>query len=93
MSSSSSDTPSMPPGTLVNKRFRIDRKIGSGSFGEIFVAYDTFRDTEVAVKVEVKASKHPQIHYEAKIYKILAGGRGTGNIVLLWGPRHAHVVL
>lgn len=63
-------------GTLVAQRFRVERKIGGGSFGEIYVAHDLTRQVDVAVKVEPRTSKHPQIHYEAKIYKVLNGGKG-----------------
>ncbi|CAD7940756.1 unnamed protein product [Amoebophrya sp. A120] len=73
---SSTTTPSIELGTVVSQRFRIEKKIGAGSFGEIYVAYDLNRHQHVAVKTEPRASKHPQIHYEAKIYKLLAGGRG-----------------
>jgi len=66
----------MEHGTIINQRFRVEKKIGGGSFGEIFVAQDMTRQCDVAVKVEPRCSKHPQIHYEAKIYKVLAGGKG-----------------
>jgi len=66
----------MEPGVLLCQRFKVEKKIGAGSFGEIFVAYDTAKHNHVAVKTELRSSKHPQIHYEAKIYKLMAGGRG-----------------
>ena len=33
-------------------RFKMDRMIGSGSFGEIYMAKDLHEDREVAVKFE-----------------------------------------
>ncbi|CAD7971253.1 unnamed protein product [Amoebophrya sp. A25] len=75
----SSQPPSQPPldpGTVILQRFRIEKKIGAGSFGEIYVAYDTQKHVSVAVKTESRTTRHPQIHYEAKIYKLLRGGKG-----------------
>lgn len=31
---------------------------------------------EVAVKMEYTRARHPQLHYESKLYKILNGGIG-----------------
>jgi len=56
------------------------RKIGSGSFGDIFLATHIGNGTEVAVKLEAIRTQHPQLAYESKIYKILAGGIGVPNI-------------
>lgn len=35
---------------------------------------------EVAIKLESIKSKHPQLLYESKLYKILAGGVGIPNV-------------
>ncbi|KAL8489769.1 hypothetical protein ACS0TY_025591 [Phlomoides rotata] len=61
---------------IVGGKFKLGRKIGSGSFGEIFLAthIDTFEI--VAVKIENNKTKHPQLLYEAKLYNILQGGSG-----------------
>ncbi|XP_051131168.1 casein kinase 1-like protein 3 [Andrographis paniculata] len=65
---------------IVGGKFKLGRKIGSGSFGEIFLAthIDTFEI--VAVKIENNKTKHPQLLYEAKLYNILQGGSGIPNI-------------
>lgn len=74
--SSAKPPPSMEPGLLIHNRFQVVRKIGGGSFGEIFLAHDFHRGCDVAVKSEPRSSKHPQVMYEAKIYRVLAGGKG-----------------
>uniref|UniRef100_A0A2P2JZ00 Casein kinase n=1 Tax=Rhizophora mucronata TaxID=61149 RepID=A0A2P2JZ00_RHIMU len=68
---------------VVGGRYKLGRKIGSGSFGEIFLAthIDTFEI--VAVKIESGKTKHPQLLYEAKLYNILRGGSTYQNFVIL----------
>lgn len=68
---------------LVNVRvhkWRLIRKIGSGSFGEIYLAEHHSTHEEVAVKVEPINTKCPQLVYESRVNKILAGGVGIPNV-------------
>jgi len=60
----------------VGNKYRLGRKIGSGSFGDIYLGTNITNNEEVAIKLESVKSKHPQLFYEAKLYKILAGGVG-----------------
>ena len=52
-------------------RFRLGRKLGGGSFGEIYLAVDLTTGEEVAVKLEHRKTKHPQLHIECKFYKVI----------------------
>ncbi|MQM07738.1 hypothetical protein Taro_040583 [Colocasia esculenta] len=65
---------------IVGDKYKLGRKIGSGSFGEIYLAthVDTFEI--VAVKIEKTETKHPQLLYEAKLYNALRGASGIANI-------------
>lgn len=82
----------------VGNKYRIGRKIGSGSFGDIYLGKTSlstlFRvlytkllssyclgtnivtNEEVAIKLESIKAKHPQLEYEAKVYRALQGGVG-----------------
>ncbi len=60
----------------VGKSFRLGRKIGSGSFGDIYLGTNMTTGEEVAIKLESVKSKHPQLLYESKLYRIFQGGVG-----------------
>jgi len=64
----------------VGGKYRLGRKIGSGSFGDIYIGTNVQSGEEVAIKLESIKSKHPQLLYESKLYKILAGGVGVPNV-------------
>jgi len=85
----------------VGGKYRIGKKIGSGSFGEsipfddppslsftnepshlsppgdIYLGVNIVSGEEVAIKLESIKAKHPQLEYESKVYKSLAGGVGV----------------
>ncbi|XP_071946822.1 casein kinase I-like [Antedon mediterranea] len=61
-------------------RYRLVRKIGSGSFGDIYLGINITNGEEVAVKLESKKARHPQLMYESKLYKTLLGGVGIPHI-------------
>lgn len=91
----------------VGGKYRIGKKIGSGSFGarlffsgpasaiarghlqrltrlarpflsgDIYLGVNIVSGEEVAIKLESIKAKHPQLEYESKVYKSLAGGVGV----------------
>lgn len=65
----------------IGNNYKLGRRIGSGSFGEIHVGIDLRTNEEVAIKIEPSSSKHPQLHLEAKLLNQLsAGGMGIPKV-------------
>lgn len=60
----------------VGRKFRLGRKIGAGSFGDIYMGTNIITREEVAIKLESINAKHPQLEYEARVYRALSGGVG-----------------
>ncbi|KAJ1955798.1 serine/threonine protein kinase [Dispira parvispora] len=72
----STATPNAILDLRIGNKYKLGRKIGSGSFGEIYLGTNVVTNEDVAVKLENIKARHPQLEYEAKIYKNLAGGVG-----------------
>ena len=64
----------------VGNKFRLGRRIGSGSFGDIYLGTNIQTGAEVAIKLETIRTKHPQLLYESKLYRILQGGVGIPTV-------------
>ncbi|CAH8272618.1 unnamed protein product [Arabidopsis lyrata] len=64
----------------IGNKFRLGRKIGSGSFGEIYLGSDIQSNEDVAIKFESVKTVHPQLSYESRIYRVLQGGIGIPNM-------------
>ncbi|XP_057484771.1 casein kinase 1-like protein 10 isoform X1 [Actinidia eriantha] len=65
---------------VIGGRFKLGRKIGSGSFGELYLGVNLQTGEEVAVKLESVKTKHPQLQYESKLYTLLQGGTGIPHL-------------
>ena len=65
----------------VGGRYRLGKKIGTGSFGEIFEGTDIFDNSSVAIKLEHNTVKYPQLLFEAKLLKSIPG---TGIPTMHW---------
>jgi len=68
----------------VGLKYKLGRKIGSGSFGEIYQATNMTTGEKVAVKLEPLKTKNPQLLYESRIYKILNPGNVVGIPNVKW---------
>lgn len=64
----------------VGGKYRLSRKLGSGAFGDIYHGTNIKTNEEVAIKLEPVRTKHPQLLYETKLYRILQGGVGIPNV-------------
>ena len=60
-------------GRVVCNHYIIDKRIGSGAFGVIYMGRDLTDQKQVAIKVEPRTVKHQQLRLEAEVYRILAG--------------------
>ncbi|CAM9185412.1 unnamed protein product [Lampetra fluviatilis] len=78
---------------VVGGKYKLVRKIGSGSFGDIYLAMNITTGEEVAVKLESQKARHPQLLYESKLYKILQGGVGIPNIRWFGQEREYNVLV
>ena len=50
----------------VGNKYRIGRKIGSGSFGDIYQGTNIQNGDPVAIKLEPVKTRHPQLLYESR---------------------------
>jgi serine/threonine protein kinase len=65
----------------VGGKWKLGRKIGSGSFGDIYLGINVYTAEEVAIKLESIKTRHPQLLYESKIYRYLCSSP-TGQTVV-----------
>lgn len=72
---SNPDSPSVCQG-----RYKLVKRIGSGSFGTIYLGSSRTTGEEVGIKLEDIRSRHPQLFYESKVLRYLKGGVGIPNI-------------
>jgi len=65
---------------LVGEKYRLDQKIGSGSYGVIYLGTNIYTEGRVAVKLESRTARNPKLPSEYKIYRNLAGGDGISRV-------------
>ncbi|XP_023216214.1 casein kinase I-like [Centruroides sculpturatus] len=65
---------------IVGGKYKFIRKIGSGSFGEIYLGVDMTNGERVAIKLESTKAKYQQLLYESNLYKIIRGDDGIPRI-------------
>ena len=58
---------------LMGGRFKLGKKIGTGSFGEIYTGVNIETMETVILKLEYAKTKYPQLLYEARVLKYLVG--------------------
>jgi len=65
---------------VANGAYRLGRCLGRGAFGEVFVGVDVQSGAQVAVKMEPKHVRHPQLANEYAVYKSLDGCEGVPRV-------------
>lgn len=58
----------------VGGHYQLRKKIGAGSFGEVYLGEDVQEHEKVAIKLEPVKIRAPQLIYESKLYLLFAGG-------------------
>jgi casein kinase 1 len=64
--------------SIINNRYILGEKLGSGSFGTIYLGTDNRTNKNVALKLESMESEHQQLLKEKSIYKKLKGSINNG---------------
>jgi serine/threonine protein kinase len=77
---------------IVGRYYRVRRRIGAGSFGDIHNGEDVRNHRCLALKFEQFRARVPQLLYESKLYTLFAGG--TGIRKLQWfGADETHSIM
>lgn len=63
--------------SVCDGRYLLRKKIGRGSFGDIYMGFDTKTSNAVAIKLEKKSIHYPQLEYEMNVYQLLNPFRKT----------------
>lgn len=82
-------------GTLVSNKFKLIKLLGSGSYGAVFLGKNVTTNEMVAVKLEHKATKAPQIPLEYRFIKMIGSVEGFPKIIRIdecAGTYHAMVM-
>lgn len=59
---------------LIAGKFQVSEKIGSGSFGDIYMGVNVQTGAPVAIKLESVKAQHPLLVFESKLYKLISNG-------------------
>ena len=72
--------------------YEIIKRIGAGSFGQIFIGENKETHQKVAIKLENKKTNVPQLNYESKLY-ILFSGCPSVPRCYWYGSDHTHNIM
>lgn len=68
----------------VAKKYRVGRRVGHGSFSDVYCGVNVETGEDVAIKLEAKRSRHQLLHNEAQIYQMLQGGSKLYRCILVF---------
>ena len=72
----SDERPIEDSGQIVGNKNRLGRRLGSGSFGDIYLGTSLISGVEYALKLESETSSIPQLRFEQRLYKSLQDSEG-----------------
>lgn len=78
---------------LNDGQFMLDREIGAGAFGQCYRGRELKTGRMIAAKLEQMNTKAPQLRYEAKVYKLLAGSVGIPEIYWYGAHKDCNVLV
>jgi serine/threonine protein kinase len=61
---------------LIANQWQLERKLGSGSFGDVYQALNIQTKEYVAIKLESINAYSQQLSYEAKLYRLMKDIQG-----------------
>tara|TARA_B100000123_G_scaffold240910_1_gene194357 strand:- start:14155 stop:15003 length:849 start_codon:yes stop_codon:yes gene_type:complete len=76
--------------SIINDTYLLEKLLGSGKFGEIYLGRDINNDKEVAIKLESKANNYVTLKNEANILKYLYDNRCSHVPLLYWFGNYNH---
>ena len=65
---------------LIGGYYKVQRKLGKGSFGTLYQGINIKNKEMVAIKFERHKTYNPQLEYEYKLYKKFAGLQGYAKV-------------
>jgi len=77
----------------VGKNYRVLHKIGMGSFGEIYLGVDIRTNERIAIKVENRTTKYPQLMEEYQVYRAVAKGVGVPAAIWCGSNSNVHIMV
>ncbi|GFT60412.1 casein kinase I isoform epsilon [Nephila pilipes] len=77
---------------IVGNKYSLGRKIGSGTFGDVYLGTNITTGEEVAIKLECIEMTNSQLEIEREIYKVMQGGVGVPAIKW-WGSEGDYNVM
>lgn len=77
---------------VVASRFRLIKKIGAGSFGQIYISEDLKTHKRLAVKLESSKNQSPQLSYESKLYNTFEGCCSVPRLYFYGSEGHYNVM-
>lgn len=72
------------------RRYRLEEQLGAGAFGEIYAGVDVKSNQPVAIKLEHVNAEHPQLAYEARVYRQLRASGMTRIPELFYSGREGN---